>query len=329
MNRLYVNWQHSGVSDGSADKPFKTIGEALDAMTGSMGGYVLDVAPGVYIENAALETPAAGLIVYGNGSTLHATAGITYKGKFVSYEFTVSGTVTLDGGSVAGEIITLDQKVDEKTPYGVLSGLAVSAQATPDMTVKISAGTIYMADGTRFAIAAKASQALIEAPGTNPRIDIIYVNSSGAIAYEAGEAAATPAAPDTPEGGFKLAEISVPANDTTISADQITDTRKSLFAEAWIDATLKNSWAAETGYSVGYRKDNAGIVRLRGRIKTGTAATVAFTLPEGYRPVSTIVAVTNTSGTGVGKVTISAGGDVTIDQLTTYIDLDGIAFYTV
>lgn len=329
MNILHVNYTNTGLADGTELKPFPTISQALAAMTGVLGGYVLHVAPGVYIESAALETPAAPLAVYGNGATLIAVGGLTLKGKFINYELTITGTVTLDGGSIDKTVETINAELIEKTPYGVVEALIVSAQSTPDMTVSVSAGVCYMANGDRFALSAVPALELIAAGGTNPRIDIVYVSAAGVITYLAGTAAATPAAPSTPTGGLILAEISVPANDTAIGAAQITDKRKYFYTEVLRVPTFINSWVAETGYAVGYRKDLAGIVRLAGRIKTGTAGTIAFALPTGFRPLQAYSGIANTSGTGVGKVNIATNGEVTIAQLTTYIDLDGIEFYTV
>lgn len=86
--------------------------------------------------------------------------------------------------------------------------------------------------------------------------------------------------------------------------------------------SFSNSWA-NTGspyYDAGYYKDSYGIVRLRGRIETGTSGMVAFTLPSGYRPNATMEF--EVSG---GTVQIQADGDV-IPTTGGAIHLDGINF---
>jgi hypothetical protein len=74
----------------------------------------------------------------------------------------------------------------EKTGYGILSGLEVAEQDTPDMTVSIAAGIRYKADGTRQTVAAILAQAITAADTVKDRTDIIYVNSAGVAIYLAG-----------------------------------------------------------------------------------------------------------------------------------------------
>ena len=97
---------------------------------------------------------------------------------------------------------------------------------------------------------------------------------------------------------------------------------------------FENSWdnVGSPYANAAFYKDGFGIVRLQGRIDTGTTATVAFTLPAGYRP-SDEVALTahNTAGgPGPGGATVwikveadgkvtpnySAGADVSLDNVT-------------
>lgn len=55
-------------------------------------------------------------------------------------------------------------------------------------------------------------------------------------------------------------------------------------AQAWQAPTLLNSWVNFGGSfaTVAYYRDAVGIVHLKGRMKTGTVGTIAFTLPAGY-----------------------------------------------
>jgi TolA-binding protein len=122
------------------------------------------------------------------------------------------------------EIEKLKIMLVEKTSYGVLSGLEVTAQVVPDMTVNVAEGTIYMQNGDRFEVDTDVIT-VDTADTTNARKDIIYVNSTGEITYLAGTAA-VPEAPSTPTGGLILAEIAVAANATSIETEDITDKRK-------------------------------------------------------------------------------------------------------
>lgn len=64
------------------------------------------------------------------------------------------------------------------------------------------------------------------ADATNPRVDIVQVHSTtGAVTKKNGTAAATPSAPAPDTGNIVIANVSVPANDTAITTNQITDRR--------------------------------------------------------------------------------------------------------
>ena len=123
----------------------------------------------------------------------------------------------------------LQTQIIEKTSYGVVSGLEVTAQDEPDMSVNVSEGIIYMQDGERFEVEAD-TMAVVEADEENPRIDIIYINGTGVVSYMPGIAAAQPEAPETPSGSQLLAEIEVEANATAIEAENIIDKRKALLS---------------------------------------------------------------------------------------------------
>lgn len=106
----------------------------------------------------------------------------------------------------------------------VLSGGAVTAQGAPNMSVQVAKAGILSA-GVLFAVAANTNLAIGAADGTNPRIDLVVVNSSGVLAVRAGTADAAPKPPARTANDVVLAAIYVPASDTTISSNQITDMR--------------------------------------------------------------------------------------------------------
>jgi hypothetical protein len=106
---------------------------------------------------------------------------------------------------------------------GVVSGCAPTAQGTPDMTVAIAVGVVVV-DGVRVAVAG-ANGTISTADTTNPRFDLISINSSGTIVVTAGTAAARPVFPAVPANSAALATVHVPANDTAIQTAQIVDKR--------------------------------------------------------------------------------------------------------
>ena len=111
------------------------------------------------------------------------------------------------------------------TAGGIFTGCAVTAQSTPDQTVKVFAGSLLTPEGKRYVVDAVSALAATAANATNPRIDIVYVSSAGVVTYLAGTAASSPAQPATPANGTILAAITRAANDNTISSSDITSQR--------------------------------------------------------------------------------------------------------
>jgi len=131
-------------------------------------------------------------------------------------------TIATNLVAAINELLT---QIKEKTSYGVVSGLEVTAQAVPGMSVNVSEGIIYMQDGERFEVEA-GTIAVEEADAEKPRKDIIYINGTGEVSCMPGVAEEEPAAPETPLGSQLLAEIAVAANATAIETANITDKRK-------------------------------------------------------------------------------------------------------
>jgi hypothetical protein len=105
----------------------------------------------------------------------------------------------------------------------VLSGCAVTAQGAPDMTVAVAKGAV-LTNGILKPVTA-GNVTITVANGTNPRLDLIVADSTGAKQARAGTAAANPKPPARSANDVVLAVVYVPASDTTISTDQITDMR--------------------------------------------------------------------------------------------------------
>jgi hypothetical protein len=103
----------------------------------------------------------------------------------------------------------------------VLSGLAVTGGA--DMTPAVAKGSV-LTNRLMKAVAA-ADVTVTAADGTNPRLDLIVVNSSGALAVRAGTPAAAPKPPARTANDVVIAQVYVPASDTTIATTQTKDRR--------------------------------------------------------------------------------------------------------
>ena len=139
-----------------------------------------------------------------------------------------------------------------------VSGLEVTAQAVPDMTVYVKSGRIYQ-NGYQGLLEADLTTPLTIAPASSnqPRIDLICakyeevedepeirnvmtdvvsrnitqvevktrIASSIAFQVVGGTAAAEPTVPTTPEGWVALAKVTVPANASVIQQSNIVDIR--------------------------------------------------------------------------------------------------------
>jgi len=111
----------------------------------------------------------------------------------------------------------------EATGYGIISGGEVTFSG---LTYSTDTCVVHMPSGKRYSIAAVTDQAIAAADTINPRIDLIYISSSGVITYEAGTAASSPAAPTIPDGALSLKTFTVSTNATAISDYADTRTMK-------------------------------------------------------------------------------------------------------
>jgi len=106
---------------------------------------------------------------------------------------------------------------------GVVSGCAVTAQGTPDMTLAVAAGTVAVA-GTSVAVTG-GNVTITAANATNPRFDLVVVNNTGVKSVTAGTPAAQPVFPAIPANSVVLASVRVPAGAGSINSQKIWDRR--------------------------------------------------------------------------------------------------------
>ena len=85
----------------------------------------------------------------------------------------------------------------ESTSYGIVSGCTPSISG---LTVTVTSGVVHLSNGTRKELSA-STVTLGAADASNPRIDIVYIDSTGTVARVTGTAAASPVVPAVPSGG--------------------------------------------------------------------------------------------------------------------------------
>lgn len=96
----------------------------------------------------------------------------------------------------------------------------------------------------------------------------------------------------------------------------------------WISPTMLNGWVnyGSPWSTVGYYKDSSNTVRLKGLVKSGTAATAIFVLPVGYRPIENTHGIC-VSDTLPASFYVYANGEVRHRTGGTgYFSLDHISF---
>jgi hypothetical protein len=147
---------------------------------------------------------------------------------------------------------------------GVVSGVGVTAQAIPDMTVAVAAGTIRIASAN-VAVAAVSSLAIAAADATNPRKDIVHVGSDGVVAATTGTAAPVPKPPALPAGKVLLSVVDVAAGDTAINSTEIHDRRLTL-ANAY--TPVNKAGDVITGRTTFQGETNSALVKIE---RTGTS----------------------------------------------------------
>lgn len=135
------------------------------------------------------------------------------------------------------------------------TGCQVTAQGVPDLTLAVAAGTVAVA-GVTAAVAA-GNVTITTAHATNPRFDLVVVNSSGTKSVTAGTAAATPVFPTIPASSVVLAAVYVPANDTAIGSTQIVDKRAPVRLLKSVDDP--GLWSADLGFDYEFEGSSSSL----------------------------------------------------------------------
>ena len=185
---------------------------------------------------------------------------------------TTSGTIPLLGSqglpAISGELLT------DVPRFG---NFAPSQQSTPNMTLKLSAGSLQI--GTALVKVASQNTSTITAPITNPRYDIVHIDPvTGAVGVAAGAENASPADPAIPAGKLPIARLRLATTQTSINSADFDDIRHLLvptvptqiaitgFLPTAISGT---STTAAITFSAGQAIDSTGVAVLA---KTSTTS---------------------------------------------------------
>lgn len=106
---------------------------------------------------------------------------------------------------------------------GVSSGLCVTPQVSPNMTVAVSSGVVKIG-GINVTVSG-ANVTISTASATYPRVDLITANTSAALTDVVGSPAQNAGAPQVPANSAVLAMVYIPALSTAITSKQIVSKR--------------------------------------------------------------------------------------------------------
>lgn len=183
-----------------------------------------------------------------------------------------------------------------------LDGFVTTAQGTPDNTVAVSAGRTTFGKAN-VAYAGGNSGTFAARDTTNDRIDLLYLDSAGALQIVTGTAAASPVAPHY-RGRFVIAEVTITADAgggaAVIEQADIKDVRMVTTASAivgavtgrnWLEGAKVTSYQDATNFVIGVNCDAEYFNLASSRIDAG------FEVGKFDTGVGIIVLVLNVSST--------------------------------
>lgn len=153
------------------------------------------------------------------------------------------GTKTSDQQSVVNEVDTNVIQAGVSGLDCVLSGCAVTGSGTT--SVAVAKGAV-LTNGVMYAIAANGTFGTWTADATNPRIDLVVINSSGTLTRRAGTAAASPVMPALTANDVLLASVWIPANESPIAIVSADITDKRMFRDVGAITVAKKTSATAT-----------------------------------------------------------------------------------
>lgn len=149
-----------------------------------------------------------------------------------------TGALNLEVVQARGSRASLDDRLDESLnedgtlkpdaafggsiEFDEMSPLRPGEQAVPDMTVYVEAGQCNY--GTEHIEYAGGSSPTFTAPSSNDRVDLLYIDSAGALQISQGVESVTPSSPSH-SGKLPIAEVYLTTTTSTITDSEITDVR--------------------------------------------------------------------------------------------------------
>jgi YVTN family beta-propeller protein len=173
----------------------------------------------------------------GTKTYLDANGNGQFSGNVSANSLTINSTALVPNlnaemiNGIKESTIAKNLSIFDHSGKGVYTGLGITQQQIPNMTVQISGGVAYTDSGRRITYNLQ-SIALTTSSTTYDRIDLVYIRGSSAGANEGdifiitGTPAPVPVVPTTPVDGVPLAAVTVLKNIGSILSANISDIRQ-------------------------------------------------------------------------------------------------------
>lgn len=186
----------------------------------------------------------------------------------------------------AGQQATATQYNNLRKDAAAAAALLATEQSSPNMTVQVEAGKVYLA-GTKIEYAG-GNSGTFTAPVSNPRIDLLYLNSSGSLVILQGTEAGSPTAPTYPDNALPICEVYLRTGSTQIrDTDQGSHAYISKDVRAFIGSPASNTrtFVAEEALTAGQL---VGICNYTPTNRVSRAARVSTTATIDHTPGSAV-----------------------------------------
>lgn len=202
---------------------------------------------------------------------------------------------------------------------GVMSGCACTpASSGVNLGVAVALGSVQVA-GTTVAVTA-GTVTPGAANATNPRFDLVAVDSSGTKSIVAGTAAANPVFP-APGTKAVLASVYIPATATSITTANIVDKRQLMMADAVATSASLRTIGTGSQQAAAGNHNHAGTYASTAHASThataGSDPLAVDIAPTDIHPIRTV----STDGTGFCRRVAQAAATIPVSEMATENEL--------
>ncbi|MGX1262650.1 hypothetical protein RKD55_000454 [Rossellomorea marisflavi] len=309
----------SGLNDGSAARPFKTLQQAVDSIPKVINyDRFIFVKDGTYNEEVVVKSISGAAIYFQRmDGTVNADTPTGIVVKSMTF-YDISGLCRIDHFEFMGEPEKTSASIRfSRTQYGTVHRCRF-ARASSKPAVEF--------DGSRGSVNSSyfngQSLCILSQNGSSVRVDSTNMHgntpSSVAIRAQAAEVYRNGVTPWVDGANIGLEGV----QGGQINRDVVP-----------IDIELTNNWKSynETNYKARAIKDNAGVVHLQGIIRDGRVGqgVIALTLPAGYRPkYNNHIFGCYSNDDTVSKVLLDVNGNMAVERNNgSYVSLVNIQFY--